>query len=95
MARTYSSANIFAARETWSFGAVFHIRRDPDTTATTILTNNEGNHGCPISSSGFQAFDQLLHLPDLNVLLGFICLGVTHFGGIRRFKSGCLVGPSR
>ncbi len=47
----------------------------------SILTNDEGNHGGSISSGGFQAFDQLLHLPDFNVFLGLVCLGVTHVGG--------------
>ena len=45
------------------------------------LTNNEGNHGCSIATSGFQALDQFLHLPDLDILLGLVGLGVTHDGG--------------
>ena len=45
------------------------------------LTNNEGDHGSSISSSGFQALDELFHLPDFDILLGLVGLRVTHFGG--------------
>lgn len=31
------------------------------------LTNDEGNHGRAISSGGFEALDQLLDLPDLDL----------------------------
>jgi hypothetical protein len=51
-----------------------------------VLTNDERYHGGSISSCCFEALDQLLHLPDLDVLLGLIRLGVTHLGGRRRFK---------
>jgi hypothetical protein len=37
-------------------------------------TDNEGNHGCAISTGGFKTLDQLLDLPDLNVLLGVVGL---------------------
>ena len=47
----------------------------------TILTNDERNHRGSISSSSLQALDELLHLPDLDVLLGLVGLGVTHVGG--------------
>jgi hypothetical protein len=50
-------------------------------THVAVLTNDEGDHGGSISSSGFQALDELFHLPDLDVLLGLVGLGVTHFGG--------------
>jgi hypothetical protein len=46
-----------------------------------VLTNNEGNHGGSISSGRFQALDELFHLPNLNVLLSLVCLGVTHDEG--------------
>lgn len=45
------------------------------------LTNNEGDHGSSISSSGFQALDELFHLPDFDILFGLVGLRVTHFGG--------------
>ena len=32
-----------------------------------MLTDNEGNHGCAIAPSRFEALDQLLDLPDLNL----------------------------
>jgi hypothetical protein len=32
-------------------------------------TDNEGNHRSSITTSGFKTLDQLLDLPDLNVLL--------------------------
>ena len=51
-----------------------------------LLTNNEGNHGCSIAASSLQALDQLLDLPDLDVLLGLVRLGVAHFGCWGRFK---------
>jgi hypothetical protein len=44
-----------------------------------LLTNDEGDHGGSISSSSFQALDELFHLPDLDILLGLVGLGVTHF----------------
>lgn len=44
------------------------------------LTNDEGNHGGSIATRGFQALDQLLHLPNFNVLLGLVGLGVAHDG---------------
>ena len=46
-------------------------------------TNDEGNHGSSIATSGFKTLDQLLDLPDLNVLLRLslllLLLGA-HFG---------------
>lgn len=44
-------------------------------------TDDERNHGRSISSSGFEALDQLLHLPYLNVLLGVVGLDRAHIGG--------------
>lgn len=37
-------------------------------------TDDERNHGSSISAGGFQALDELLHLPNLDVLLGIIRL---------------------
>jgi hypothetical protein len=59
------------------------IRQMTDTWAKLrkVLTNDKGDHGGSISSGGFQAFDQLLYLPDLDVLFSLVGLGVTHVGG--------------
>jgi hypothetical protein len=54
--------------------------------AATVLTNDQRNHGGSIASSRFQAFDQFLHLPDLDILLCLVGLGVTHFDRLGRFK---------
>lgn len=46
-------------------------------------TDNERDHGGTISAGGFETLDQLLDLPDLNVLLGFTTLALllgTHGG---------------
>jgi hypothetical protein len=46
-------------------------------------TNNERDHGGTISAGGFKTLDELLDLPDLNVLLGFTALSLllgTHGG---------------
>ena len=61
----------------------------------TVPTDDEGDHGGSISPCGFQALDELFHLPDLNVLLGLVGLGVTHFGGRWRFEISVLEGSSR
>ncbi len=37
-------------------------------------TNDEGNHACAIATGGLEALDQLLDLPDLNVLLSLVGL---------------------
>ena len=37
-------------------------------------TNDERNHGGSISASRFQTLDQLLHLPDFDVLLRIVRL---------------------
>ena len=84
--RTYSSANILAARETWSFGAADAVRHLPAQKMAMGLTNDQRNHGGSISSSRFQAFDQFLHLPDLDILLRLVGLGVAHFDRLGRFK---------
>ena len=42
--------------------------------AVKALTNDERNHGRSISAGGLEALDQLLDLPDLNVLLGLVVL---------------------
>jgi hypothetical protein len=36
------------------------------------LTDNEGDHGCAISSCRLEALDEFLDLPDLDVLLCFV-----------------------
>lgn len=36
---------------------------------TVVHTNNEGNHRSSIATGGFKTLDQLLDLPNLNVLL--------------------------
>lgn len=46
-------------------------------------TDNERDHGGTISAGGFKTLDQLLDLPNLNVLLGFAALALllgTHGG---------------
>jgi hypothetical protein len=48
-------------------------------------TDDEGNHGCAIATGGFEALDELLDLPDLNVLLrivGLRLLGRHGRGGV-------------
>jgi hypothetical protein len=45
-----------------------------------LLTNNERNHGCAISSSCFQTFDQFLNLPYLDIFLRIVCLRCAHAG---------------
>ena len=73
--RTNSSANILAARETWSLGAVRGQSAAASWTgAQTRHTNNERNHGGAIAAGGFKTLDQLLDLPDLDVLLGLVGL---------------------
>jgi hypothetical protein len=51
-----------------------------------VLTDDERNHGGSIASCGLQALDQFLDLPDFDVLLGFVRLGITHLGSCGRFK---------
>ena len=41
-------------------------------------TDDEGDHGGPISSGGLEAFDELLDLPNLDVLLRLVCLRGAH-----------------
>lgn len=63
---TYSSANIFAARETWSLGAVgSQVSRsdERECTAAVRRTNNQGNHARAVTTSGLEALDELLDLP--------------------------------
>lgn len=43
-------------------------------------TDNQRNHGCPVSAGGLEALDQLLHLPYLDVLLRIVRLRRTHDG---------------
>lgn len=45
------------------------------------LTDDERDHGGPISSGSFQALDQLFDLPDLDILLGLVGLLFTHDDG--------------
>ena len=84
---TYSSANIFAARETWSFGAAKFTSVDIRHRLATSLTDDQGDHGGSIPPSRFQALDQFLHLPDLDILLRLVGLGVAHVDGRRRLGS--------
>jgi hypothetical protein len=46
----------------------------------TELTDDQRDHRRAIATSQFQAFDQLLYLPDLNILLRFTGLRGTHVG---------------
>lgn len=43
-------------------------------------TDNERNHGGSISTSGFKTLDQLLDLPDLDILLSFVRRRSAHLG---------------
>ena len=85
--RTYSSANILAARDTWSLGATNVVRRAHiRTNMRTVRTNDQGYHRGSIPSCRFQTFDQFLHFPDLDVLLRLAGDGIAHFGTLGRFK---------
>ena len=72
--RTNSSANIFAARETWSLGALHCQSGAPCLLRQASHTDNERNHGCAISTGSFKTLDELLDLPDLDVLLSLVGL---------------------
>ena len=67
---TNSSANILAARETWSFGAVetwsvlYSARAGG---REQVRTDDEGNHARAITTGGLEAFDELLDLPYLDL----------------------------
>ena len=84
--RTNSSANILAARDTWSLGAV--IRRVSAEVMISFprvfgrfqkrLTDDEGYHGGAIASGLLKALDEFLHFPYFNVLLGFVRLWGAH-----------------
>ena len=83
--RTNSSANILAARETWSLGAVTHRLSATVLILFTFppwserrLADNERDHGGSIASCLFQAFDEFLHFPYFNVLLGLVGLWGAH-----------------
>ena len=81
--RTNSSANIFAARDTWSLGA---ITKSLATRHATLEgygkhTDNQRNHRGSISSGGFKTLDELLDLPDFNILLRVVrSLSRAHVG---------------
>jgi hypothetical protein len=87
--RTNSSASILAAREIWSLGAgqvsaglvAGGGRREGGS-----RTDDEGNHACAIAPGGFEAFDELLDLPDFDVLLSLV--GLRLFGGHGRSGGG-------
>lgn len=68
--RTYSSANIFAARETWSLGAgrksVSRAGTRRVSTGAT-RTDDEGDHGCAVTTSGLEPLNELLDLPYLDL----------------------------
>jgi hypothetical protein len=44
------------------------------------LTDDEGNHGGSISSGGFEALDELLDLPDLNLSRDYSSVAVENLG---------------
>ena len=46
-----------------------------------MRTDDERDHAGAITPSGLEAFDQLLDLPDLDILFGVVRLGSTHGGG--------------
>lgn len=71
----------------------FRVSGDDKRSSSKALTNNEGNHGRSISAGGFQALDQLLHLPDLNVLLRFVRLRRAHLGRGEGDPSGKRLSP--
>lgn len=53
----------------------------------TRPTDDKRDHRCSISSGSLKPLDELLDLPYLNVLLGFIrLLGRTHVGRVRRYR---------
>jgi len=76
-----SSANILAARETWSLGAAAELGLQAWIDGNS-LTNDERNHWCAVSTRRFETFDQLLDLPYFNILFGLVGLGSTHNGGV-------------
>lgn len=76
--RTYSSASIFAARETWSLGAAFGVRTHANAKWEARLTDDQRDHGGAISSSSLKTLDQLLDFPYLDVLLSLVLLRGTH-----------------
>ena len=93
--RTNSSANILAARETWSLGAVmgrvsekvmilFHHVFD---WCGSGLTDDEGYHGSAIASGLFEALDEFLYFPYFNILLSVIGLWGAHNERQRRVYS--------
>lgn len=58
----------------WALNAIVSGGDFARTLGTSRRTNDEGNHGGSISAGGFKTLDQLLHLPDLDVLLGIVRL---------------------
>jgi hypothetical protein len=62
------------------------VRGYEEDSTRQALTDDERDHGGSISSGSFQALDQLLHFPDLDILLGLVGLGVAHLDWRRRFK---------
>jgi hypothetical protein len=51
-----------------------------------VVTNDKRDHRSSISSGCLQTFDQFFDLPDFDILLRFVGLGVAHFDRWRRFK---------
>jgi hypothetical protein len=62
-----SARNLILGRCTWLVGGAL-------SGVQVSRTDNERNHGGSISTGGFETLDQLLDLPDLNVLLRLIGL---------------------
>ena len=48
------------------------------TSMQATLTDDKGDHGCPISSGLLKPLDEFLHLPYLDVLLRLVGLWGAH-----------------
>jgi len=62
-------------------GTEFFGQHTRDTRDLILGRDDERDHGGAVSARLFEALDQLLHLPHLDVLLGLVGLWVTHDGG--------------
>lgn len=54
--------------------------------------DNERNHRGSISTSGFKTLDQLLDLPDLDILLSFVRRRGAHLGEATVDQGGKVIG---